>query len=41
MNREELDNILKRIYNIMYVSVMTDEEKVKTVRNILREYRGN
>lgn len=39
MNKEILDNLLKRIYRVVYASVMPDKEKVNSIKNILREYK--
>lgn len=39
MEKEELDNLLKRINRILFTSVMPDVEKVKSIKNIMREYK--
>lgn len=39
MNKEDMDNLLKRIDRVIYTSVMPDKEKVNSIKNILREYK--
>lgn len=39
MNNEKIDNLLKTLDTILYANMMTDKEKVNSIKNILREYK--
>lgn len=39
MEKEELDDLLKRICKVVYASVMPDKEIVNSIKYILRDYK--